>query len=293
MSMQEFSDNLSTLSYVSRRRVPVWCYDSKKKAFLGRTARCWFLIGFYYFCFYSFLAGFFVGMLMIFMHMEVKYDKPMRTGMQSLIQFSPGLGFRPVSEVQKSLIKYAKSDPQQYLIHVENINAFLDTYDIVNAKPKMQFAQCSGDKKVPDDVEKVCRFSLDNLGPCSRSNHYGYPAGTPCILLKINKVYGWLPDIENKSLANHALVACTGQNPADIENMGTVEYYPNVTAHGKTYGYFDSIYFPYVGQAGYLTPLVAIKFVNPAPHVAILIECKIRNVKNSYTIPVGFELMVD
>ncbi|KAA0190240.1 Nervana 2 [Fasciolopsis buskii] len=292
MSMQEFSDNLSTLSYVSRRRIPSWIWDPKNKTLFGRTATSWALCILFYLAYYAFLAGFFMGMMMVFLYTQVPDDRPARTGMQSLLHFKPGIGFRPVVEVQKSLIKFAKTDPQSYLPLTENIDALLDAYKIVNSKPDGQFASCKGGKKDPDDVERVCKFPLESLSPCTRENNYGYPAGTPCVILKLNKVYGWLPDIENSKVP-HALVNCTGQNPADVENMGTVSYYPSTKLGGKSYGIFDSIYFPFIGQPGYLSPLVALQFTNPKPHVTILVECQLRNLKNAYTGTLGFEIRVD
>lgn len=86
------------------------------------------------------------------------------------------------------MIKFAKTDPQSYLPLTENIDALLDAYKIVNSKPDGQFASCKGGKKDPDDVERVCKFPLESLSPCTRENNYGYPAGTPCVILKLNKV---------------------------------------------------------------------------------------------------------
>lgn len=44
----------------------------------------------------------------------------------------------------------------------------------------------------PNDV---CVVNLDQFGPCSQANGYGYPKGKPCIFLKLNKIYGWTPEI--------------------------------------------------------------------------------------------------
>ncbi|KAF6771296.1 hypothetical protein AHF37_09748 [Paragonimus kellicotti] len=272
MSMQEFSDNLSTLSYVSRRRAPTWLFDPKKKTLLGRTATSWALCLLFYLVYYTCLVAFFMGMMMVFLHTQVPTEEPARTGMQSILQLKPGLGFRPMVDVRKSLIKFAKSDPQQYLLYTENINAYLEIYDNVNSKPSGQFANCdNGTKipddvekvpteepartgmqsilqlkpglgfrpmvdvrkslikfaksdpqqyllyteninayleiydnvnskpsgqfancdngtKIPDDVEKVCRFPLSKLDPCNRENKFGYPDGKPCVIVKLNKV---------------------------------------------------------------------------------------------------------
>ncbi|KAF5401354.1 Sodium/potassium-transporting ATPase subunit beta [Paragonimus heterotremus] len=293
MSMQEFSDNLSTLSYVSRRRAPLWLFDPKKKTLLGRTATSWALCLLFYLVYYTCLAAFFMGMMMVFLHTQVPTGEPTRTGMQSILQLRPGLGFRPMVDVRKSLIKFAKSDPQQYLLYTENINAYLEIYDSVNSKPSGQFANCDNGTKIPDDVEKVCRFPLSKLDPCNRENKFGYPDGKPCVIVKLNKIYGWLPDIERPELSSNVLINCTGQNPADVDNIHELDYYPGVSIDGKKYGMFENTYFPFLGQPGYLAPLVAVQFKSVTSHMAILVECQLRNLKNAYESQLAFELMVD
>nr|CAH8831584.1 unnamed protein product [Trichobilharzia regenti] len=235
MSMQEFSDNLSTLSYMSRHRIPSWLYDSKSKALFGRTGKSWVLCLLFYATYYACLAAFFTGLLWLVLYFNVPEDHPARTGKQSLLDFKPGLGLRPTVEVQKSMIKFSTGDPQTYFPHVDNIDAFLQTYKDVNAKPDSQFASCKGKDADTKDVDKVCKFSLENLGPCNNKNSYGYSKGTPCVLLKLNKVYGWMPSPEDSSVSNDILVNCSGQNPADDENIGPVAYYPNKTVKGITY----------------------------------------------------------
>ena len=48
---------------------------------------------------------------------------------------------------------------------------------------------------------------------------------------------------------------CEGENPADIENMGEISYYP--------YPGVADYYFPYKNQRGYLSPAVFVHLKNP------------------------------
>ncbi|CAH8498962.1 unnamed protein product [Dicrocoelium dendriticum] len=292
MSLQEFSDNLSTLSYISRRRVPAWLYDSKKKTFMGRTAISWTLCLLFYLTYYTFLAGFFMSMLFVFLRTQIPEDVPARTGMQNILGLRPGIGFRPMVDVQKSLIKFAVTDPQDYYLYTENIEAFLEKYRAINSKPEDQFANCNGVNKAPDNPEKVCKFPLEKLGVCNKENGYGYPAGTPCVILKLNKIFGWLPDIRNPQMSPHALVNCTGQNPADVENLHELDYYPGLEVDGKKYGVFENAYFPYLNQPGYLGPLVAVQFKSFTKHMVILVECQLQNLNNAFETQLTFELLV-
>lgn len=43
--------------------------------------------------------------------------------------------------------------------------------------------------------QDVCVVSLEQFGSCSQANGYGYPKGKPCIFLKLNKIYGWAPEV--------------------------------------------------------------------------------------------------
>ncbi|TNN10605.1 Sodium/potassium-transporting ATPase subunit beta-2 isoform 1 [Schistosoma japonicum] len=293
MSMQEFSDNLSTLSYMSRHRIPTWIYDSKNKTLFGRTLCSWTLCILFYLIYYACLATFFTCLLWLVLYCNVPENQPARTGMQSLLDFKPGLGFRPLLDVQKSLISYSSGDSQTYLPYTQNMDAYLDTYIQVNAKPDSQFASCEGKQGETKDVDKVCKFPLEKLGPCTSRDNFGYSKGSPCVLLKVNKVFGWMPSINNPSASNDILVSCSGQNPADEENIGALGYYPSVTISGKQYGVFSSAYYPFLGQAGYLGPLVAVEFKSPKKSVAILVKCTLSNVKNANKDDLNFEIMVD
>ena len=54
---------------------------------------------------------------------------------------------------------------------------------------------------------------------------------------------------------NTIWVSCEGENPADIENIGPVKYYPR---RG-----FPGYYYPFENSEGYLSPLVAVNFERP------------------------------
>lgn len=51
-------------------------------------------------------------------------------------------------------------------------------------------------------------------------------------------------------------VSCEGENPADNENIGAINYFPS---RG-----FNAKYFPFTNVDGYLPPLVAVQFDSPA-----------------------------
>lgn len=50
-------------------------------------------------------------------------------------------------------------------------------------------------------------------------------------------------------------ISCEGENPADIENLGPINYIPQ---RG-----FPGFYYPFMNQKGYMPPVVAINFERP------------------------------
>ena len=51
------------------------------------------------------------------------------------------------------------------------------------------YIDCKDGKRSSDEPEKVCRFDTIVLGgKCNYVQMYSYVYGTPCILLKLNKV---------------------------------------------------------------------------------------------------------
>ena len=50
-------------------------------------------------------------------------------------------------------------------------------------------------------------------------------------------------------------ISCEGENPADKDNIGEIEYMP--------YPGIPTYYFPYENQEGYLSPAIFAHFKNP------------------------------
>lgn len=134
---------------------------------------------------------------------------------------------------------------------------------------------------------QVCKLDVSQFDQCSSTHAYGYNNSSPCIFIKLNRIYGWMPEFYNdpndlpedmpadlkayiselpEMSRNQIWVSCRGENGADREVLGDVKYYP-------TRG-FPSYFFPYLNAPGYLSPLVAVKFVRPARKYPFL-KCSI------------------
>lgn len=61
----------------------------------------------------------------------------------------------------------------------------------------------------------------------------------------------------NQSEKNQVWISCKGENSSDREGLiNNIEYFP------KSRG-LPSYYYPYVNAPGYLSPLVAVRFIRP------------------------------
>lgn len=246
---------------------------------MGRTGSSWVKIVAFYLVYYGLLAGFFAGALMVF-YQTLDDIEPRRAGMQSILKGNPGMGFRPMPDVESTLVKFKQGVPDNYGEYVEHIQDFLDTYN----KTSPNAIDC--ETETLDDGQ-VCSFDPDKeAGPCTAANSFGYHEGEPCVLLKLNRIYGWDPEPFNNETINedndHAKAAkealgdnihpdyigitCEGENPGDVDNRGPAQFYPK---HG-----FPMRYFPFMNQEGYQTPFVFVQFTRPKPGVLINVWCK-------------------
>jgi len=259
-------------------------YDRNTGAIMGRTPMSWFLITVFYIIYYSCLAAFWLACLYIFF---TTIDEKVPKWQMDLITSSPAVGVRPAQSwelVDSSMIMFTqtKEDGEKEVAGwgewVDRSKDFLKLYD--NQKGK----DC---KDGSDNTGEACKFKLSDLGPCAKGN-LGYDKGKPCVYLKLNKIYGLQHDYydnvttiadevpatvsnvvkklpENKR--RKVWIDCHGENPADREAIGTMKYYP------PTMG-FDSKYFPYLNQQGYVSPVVAVQFMNAEAGQLIHIECR-------------------
>ncbi|KPJ13276.1 Sodium/potassium-transporting ATPase subunit beta-2 [Papilio machaon] len=296
----------------------IFLWNSETGQVLGRTGSSWAKILLFYLIFYAILVGFFAAMLAIFYQtLDSKMPKWQMDG--SLIGSNPGLGFRPMPDsanVESTLIYYRANDKGSVLKWATVIDEFLEQY----RKKGSGGGEASGaENRVPCSPstgalgeKQVCDVPVDKFNPCTSANQYNYEQAGPCVFLKLNKIFNWTPQpynttedlptnmpedlkhhiktMEGKPDANMVWVSCQGENPADVENIGPIQYIP-----GRG---FPSYYYPFTNKEGYLSPLVAVLFEKPRTGVLINIECKAwaKNIfydRYERRGSVHFELMVD
>ncbi|XP_066147158.1 sodium/potassium-transporting ATPase subunit beta-1 [Euwallacea fornicatus] len=284
-------------------------YDPNTKSVLGRTGKSWGQLLIFYAIFYAVLAALFaICMQGLFATLSDK--EPTWQLEKSLIGTNPGLGFRPISErtEEGSLIWYNMTNGTDIKKWVGLIDKFLEPYSYNQTGER--FVPCDFDKTPPEG--KVCVTDLSNLGNCNAGRDYGYNSLSPCIFLKLNRIFGWEPDYytspvsgmpeelelhinstreKNELALKQIWVSCEGVDDIDKENVKGFNYFP----HGMA-----SYYYPYRNYQNYTSPIVAVEIVNLTPNVIVSIECRAwaKNIRyNGGSLDragsVQFELQVD
>ncbi|XP_016944556.3 sodium/potassium-transporting ATPase subunit beta-1 [Drosophila suzukii] len=255
-------------------------YDPQDGTFFGRTGKSWSQLMLFYTIFYIVLAALFT-ICMQGLLSTVNDDEPKWKLHDSLIGTNPGLGFRPLSEQTErgSVISFDGKKDAESDYWIGLIDDFLREYNHTEGR---QMQHCSfGQARNHSDV---CVVNIDLFGSCSKANSYGYKTNQPCIFLKLNKIYGWEPQVyeeEQKGMPDdlkkvinetkkeerqQIWVSCNGHLGKDKEHFENIRYFP-------TQG-FPSYYYPYQNQKGYLSPLVAVQFNSPPKGQMLDVECR-------------------
>ncbi|XP_076674412.1 sodium/potassium-transporting ATPase subunit beta-2-like [Andrena cerasifolii] len=290
-------------------------HNPAEGTYFGHTGKKWAITGAFYAVFFSVLALFF-AVCMKGLLATINYDKPRWILEESLIGTNPGLGFRPISNNtdERSLIWYSSSDPASVQKWTGLLDKFLEEYVNSSVLPNAGRNQQICNHNTPVKPGHVCAVEVNNWGPCSPYQQYGFNNSAPCVFLKLNRIYGWVPEYYNdtrnlpsdmpaslvqhiksvnSSWLNTVWVSCKGDNPHDIENIGELKYYPEQQG-------FSGYYYPFKNIPGYLSPIIAVQFLRPARNRIINVECRAwaKNIiykpsKKEKMGSVHFELMVD
>ncbi|CAK9834588.1 Sodium/potassium-transporting ATPase subunit beta-1 [Anthophora retusa] len=217
---------------------------------------------------------------------------------------SPGIVFKPNSMSATSPIisvsnSTSKTRSRRY---IRALSDFLQEYQKDTSNYNLN---CPNEYSKMDRTEKPCLFDIKSLGKCSQLP-YGYTKPLqPCVLIKFNKRFDWIPEYYNYSStlpANmpiklkkairesrkfHVWLSCDGANNVDKEHIGEIEYIPSPG--------FPVEYFPFTGQPNYLSPIVALKFKNLTPDRLVTVECNLWaiNIVQRSHYSLDFQIMIE
>lgn len=336
-------DNVSRASHHSSNN---YFYNSKTGELIGRTFLSWMKLFIFYLIFCLSLSCLW-GLCMGIFFQTLDFYIPKFVQRQGLIGDNPGLGYRPAGglgfktmdgeykgvNMYSSLIWFRHGGDGNWDKLKQNLDKFLEEYEPgFFANQGASLTKCDFESK-PITKDQSCEFNKEWLSDqgsdikCIHEEHYGYYHGKPCILIKLNRIYGWQPDpyydldeVRNHttmpSVLKQAIIStwqeecqgrgeekelrcpqlnmvwlhCDGENDADRENIGPVTYTP--------FRGFPGYFFPYRNQRGYLSPVVMVQLKNPTPAILMNLECTAwaRNIHHNRMKRTGlihFELLMD
>ncbi|KAL3310339.1 ATPase, Na K transporting, beta [Cichlidogyrus casuarinus] len=264
------------------------------------------LRSFCYLCaIYCFLGLFFLVYLWTLLYFGVDRNRPKLTGKQSGLRLNPGLALVPLERSDHRLIHCKPDDERMTSEYVNGMEAFLLRYQEGKAK-RGRVHECQPEQL---KVGINCQFDVNAGGPCNYDSSYGYDSGEVCIVLKLNNVYGWVPDPVN-STDRGVRVRCTGQEPIDDQLLGPVCFYDlrwyregepegdGPCPNDRDFGLLDAMFFPYLNKRWYESPLVFVQFPQVTRHVLIRVKCwaEAKNIHVDWHNDEGsitFQLLVD
>lgn len=223
---EKFSDGINDFLH--------FLYNKESGLVLGRTGKSWAKIGFFYLIFYGFLAGFFSGMLAVFLTTLNDPEEGLGPKLTQFVENQPGLTL-----VGGLNLQYNKSDESAIKAYVDAISKHMKKFD---KSPKCNVTE--NEDGMPKD--KDCYFKTSLLGDCQVGKlAERMKEGKPCVYVRMNKVYGWVPKSSGPDDTGYLKLKCDPENPE-------VEFFPK--------GGFQISAFPFRGQKDYEPPVVAVKF---------------------------------
>jgi len=161
---------------------------------MGRTGNSWAKIGLFYLIFYGFLAGFFSAMLSIFL---TTINKP-GEGAPKLVQYiknQPGLLRIDSGDNELDLPFVFNNDTlsKTNKDYTKTVSEYLSGFDTMDNSGS--FCDKANVDGIPKG-EEPCKYDyMTELGACAdNKTSYGLTEKKPCFFLRINKIYGWVPE---------------------------------------------------------------------------------------------------
>jgi len=284
--------------------IATFIYNRQEGTFLGRNGKSWAQIIIFYIIFYCCLAAFWLACLAIFIE-TIDPKLPRYYGKNTIIGANPGVGYQPwlKDDPESTLIKFNKHDPASYNHYVEALDVYLDKYSNTN-----DTKICDGSVSNADSIEdgkmkegaQACRFNLTEFvdNGCGHKDAYGFREGTPCIIVSLNRLIGWIPEnydsevpkeIKSRYEKGSITFYCDGVADSDKELLGSVHYIPTSGISRRFY--------PYAHIDNYHQPIAMIKFTNLPTNRVVMVECRAyaKNIEQDPENRIGmvnFELML-
>lgn len=290
-------------------------YNSDEGTVLGRTAGSWIKIIVFYIIYYICLAAFFCLNYYLFSRTLIENEPKWKLG-ESLIGTNPGVGFRPVPDqdanAESTLIWYNHKTTRDADFWHSQLDKFVKEAELPEDTPGVVNCEIGGESS---SASKSCRVrALPDDKKCTADKSFGYLEAKPCVLVKLNKIYGWQPEpfgidengkydstllqieldeyVQNNEMPRSLVdeinrqVQADTANAAEIlktvwfscqgENVGDQESLPDQAITYEPLQGIRGYYFPYLNQKNYKSPYVMVHLDIPdtSRHTLINVECR-------------------
>ncbi|ESO08497.1 hypothetical protein HELRODRAFT_190751 [Helobdella robusta] len=289
-------------------------WNSEKKEFFGRGGRSWARIVVYNSFYYLGVAGYFALCFAIF-STSINKDIPTLRNYISALKYSPALNFYPRPTSDSTLLRMKMNDTNSYNTYVQMISSQIQAYsnmsesNAINNRNNVTLNCVDG---VVATYGQACSFDLPSyldttpaniLVPSNNSNNcwqdgdissFGYSEGSPCVMLRINRIFDWDPKPLTFDKTNYGCdgskdtsKACEFEKVSSYLKSGVAEGYIPVSCEGESdqdadyllnatfnppYG-FPVSFFPYFKQPSYTSPPVMAQLTT-VPGVLVMVWCR-------------------
>lgn len=134
-----------------------------------------------------------------------------------------GLGFRPMppsENIESTLIWYKGTNYENYRQWTDSLDEFLKSmyhvtfffcskliifFVMIGYKTPGSDSPGRGQNifdckyNSPPPPGKVCNVNIKDFKKCTQENHYSYHKSSPCVFIKLNRIYGWVPEFYNNT----------------------------------------------------------------------------------------------
>ncbi|KAF3694080.1 Protein ATP1B4 X,K-ATPase subunit beta-m X/potassium-transporting ATPase subunit beta-m [Channa argus] len=240
-----------------------YLWNAETNEFMGRSGKSWSLILLFYAALYLFLAAMFGGCIFCLMWSISPYHPTFNDRVMP-----PGMTMAP--HLEGNDVAFNASDRKSWRKYIRSMDEYLKPYNDGTQEKKNIQCTMEGyfmqEKLKESEERKACQFKRSWLGDCSglQDPHYGYSKGRPCILLRMNRILGYLPG-QGKPIN----VTC-GVKKGPPEALGEIQFFPKST--------FELKYYPYYGKlrhVNYSSPVVAVRFSGMQYGTPIHVQCKL------------------
>lgn len=273
-------------------------YNPRQKTVLGKDGLGWAKLSAFYTGFYFFQGCFFLLLLYVFAlfidrHVPTYFNTESTMSVRTSTP-SVGMGYRPQPVIDDNIIRISDNPREQARI-ASSLRLYRDVFLIQKADAKTE--KCT-EKDSAGDLPPgyACAFNwfhvVENQDhPCSDNNMYGFRHEEPCVLVKVNKIYGWTPPTgalpviiqnlrgiaSNKSVIEpDVYVTCAGTNYADNDALTNITYYSLDKPSGSTkYGAIPNYYFPYRNARDHVQPFVLVQFKDLPYDRLVSVTCRL------------------